>query len=93
MEQYVRAKQCREGRGQQYATQLDQSCGYFEDTGILPMKKEFQYSSSRKHNHVQVDAACHSQHGENAQHGNGGQGQHTEHNKHAGHIPAMESVK
>ena len=53
------------------------------------MKKESLHSSSRKHDHAQMDAASHSQHGENGQHGNGGNGKHAGHDKHAGHSPAM----
>ncbi len=59
------------------------------------MKKESQHSSSREHDHTQMDAASHSQDGANGQqngngqHGNGGNDQHAGHDKHAGHSPAM----
>ncbi len=54
------------------------------------MKKESPHSSSRKHDHAQMDAASHSQHSANGQHGgNGGSDQHAGHDKHAGHSPAM----
>jgi Cu2+-exporting ATPase len=51
------------------------------------MKMKSQHSSSKKHDHTQMDGASHSQHGENGQ--KNGHDQHAGHDKHAGHSPEI----